>query len=252
MPLDLLLHPRVKKALPQRMRYWLAVRWYRSNLNKLAWVFNTDKWKVHRYTEQYAHYFSPLRFKRLRILEIGVGGYKDPRSGGNSLRMWKAYFPNSEICGIDLYDKRQLQEDRIAIFQGDQTDEQFLKEVVCKWGTPDIVIDDGSHINTHVIQTFEVLFPLMSDQGIYVVEDTQTSYWPEYGGDSANLNALSTTVGYFKSLVDGLNHEEWTGRAREPSYFNRRIRCIHFYRNLLFVFKGDNIKPAELEETSGE
>lgn len=248
MSLDLLLRPRVKKILPRRIRYWLAANWYSHDLDKLAWVFDTDKWKVHRYTPRYATYFWPLRFKKLKIVEIGVGGYTDPRTGGNSLRMWKAYFPNSQIYGIDVYDKRALEEERIAIFQGDQTDAEFLKGVVKKIGVPDIIIDDGSHINAHVIRTFEVMFPLMSERGIYVVEDTQTSYWPQYGGDSTDLNAPSTSMGYFKSLINGLNHHELIHREGAPSYFDRHIVSIHFYRNLLFVFKGDNAKPIELGE----
>lgn len=39
-------------------------------------------------------------------------------------------------------------------------------------GSLDVVIDDGSHRVDHQIASFEVLFPLLSDHGIYVVEDT--------------------------------------------------------------------------------
>ena len=52
----------------------------------------------------------------------------------------------------------------------------------------DIIIDDGSHINEHVIRTFQYLFPKLKPGGIYVVEDTQTSYRQDYGGDDKNLN----------------------------------------------------------------
>ena len=46
--------------------------------------------------------------------------------------------------------------------------------------------------------------------GIYVVEDTQTSYWRE--GHVTERNNPNTTMGFFKSLVDGLNWEDTLGR----------------------------------------
>jgi hypothetical protein len=212
----------------------------RHNLIKLATLFGTDKWNSHWYAQHYQRYFNPLRSKRLNILEIGVGGYGDPNEGGHSLRMWKEYFPNSMIYGIDICDKGPLQEKRIKIFQGSQDDSYFLRNVVNKIGKLNIVIDDGSHLNRHVIETFQILFPLLDEKGIYIIEDTQTSYWPGYGGSSHDLNDPKTTMGYFKNLIDGLNHKEMIKPGYSPSYFDRHIVAIHFYHNLIFIFKGDN------------
>ena len=39
-------------------------------------------------------------------------------------------------------------------------------------GTFDIILDDRSHLNKDVIQSFETLFPLLNDNGIYIIEDT--------------------------------------------------------------------------------
>ena len=33
-------------------------------------------------------------------------------------------------------------------------------------------MDDGSHTNKDVIKSFELLFPLLNDNGLYIVEDT--------------------------------------------------------------------------------
>ena len=91
------------------------------------------------------------------------------RAGGESLRMWKAFFPNSTIYGIDIVDKKHVEEDRIKVFQGSQDDESFLRKVIDETGGFDIIIDDGSHVNEHVIKSFNVLFPALRDSGIYVV-----------------------------------------------------------------------------------
>jgi len=148
---------------------------------------------LHWYAQHYEVHFAPLRRRRLNILEIGVGGFDDPEAGGASLRMWRTYFPRSQIFGIDIQDKRIHDEDRITTFKGSQADEEFLSDVVNRIGEIHIVIDDGSHRNEHVLRTFEFLFPRLHQQGIYVVEDTQTSYWSHMGGSSADLNLTSTT-----------------------------------------------------------
>ena len=74
---------------------------YFNNLGKLAFINQTDKGS-HGYVQYYDKHFRLLRKKRLNILEIGVGGYENLNLGGGSLRMWKYYFPNSRIFGIDI------------------------------------------------------------------------------------------------------------------------------------------------------
>ena len=156
-------------------------------------------------------------------MEIGVGGYENPNEGGNSLRMWKSYFKKSNIFGIDIFDKSNLNEDRIKIFQGSQTDEAFLKSVVSEIGKIDIVIDDGSHINNHVIETFKIIFPLINKDAIYIIEDLQTSYWTisdgiDWGG-SHDLNDPKTSMNFIKGLVDCINHKDFEVNRLHPNIF---------------------------------
>ena len=217
----------------------------RNDLPKLATIFGCDKWNRHWYAQHYDRHFRRLRLQPLKILEVGIGGYVDPNDGGRSLRMWKAYFPHSRIYGVDIYDKRGHEEPRIKTFQGRQEDEAFMKRVVEEMGGVDIAIDDGSHVNAHAIAAFQILFPLLSDRGIYVVEDTQTSYWPGFGGRSDDLNDPATIMGYFKGLLDRLNHAELLRPGYEPSYFDRHIVAMHFYHNLIFIEKGDNTEGSD-------
>jgi len=217
----------------------------RDDLNRLALIFHTDKWGSHSYTQHYQRYFQPLRHEELNVLEIGVGGYKRPDQGGESLRMWKAYFPNSRIVGIDLYDKTQLLERRIDIRQCDQTDSEALHRLSNEYGGFDIIIDDGSHLNEHVIKTFEILFPLMRPNGIYAVEDTQTAYWPTWGG---GIDSPRTSMAFFKGLTDGLNHAEYPLEDYQSSYFDRNIVEIAFFHNLVLICKGSNDETTNAPE----
>jgi hypothetical protein len=222
------------------------------DLRRLARLFGTDKEGLHFYCQHYQNHFQALRLKHINLLEIGIGGYDDPKQGGPSLRMWKTYFPNGRINGIDLLDKSSLEEARIRTFAGSQVDEAFLKRVVAEIGTPDIIIDDGSHRSEHVIASFKILFPLLAPHGIYVVEDLQTSYWgpdsPATGdwGGSSDLNAPHTSMNFLKSLVDGLNYEEFTLEGYRPSNLDRQIVAMHFYHNLVFIQKGMNDEGSNI------
>jgi len=150
--------------------------------------------------------------------------------------MWKVYFPRSHIFGIDIYDKTYHDENRIKTFKGSQTEEEFLKKVAVDIGPIDIIIDDGSHQNDHVITSFNILFPFLSPNGIYVIEDLETSYQVGFGG-SIDLLSTHTSMNFLKSLTDGLNYKEF---RHPPNYFDEHIVSIHFYHNLVFIYKGQN------------
>ena len=215
--------------------------WYRNDLNRLAGLFGTDKWGSHWYTQHYQRYFAPLKNKPLNVLEIGVGGYAWSDLGGYSLQMWKAYFRRSHIVGIDLHDKRHLSEERIDVRQCDQTDAEALYRLASEHGGFDIIIDDGSHLNEDVIKTFNILFPLLRQDGIYVVEDTQTAYWPTWGG---GLDSAQSSMAFFKKLCDGLNHAEYPLADYQPAYLDRHIVELAFFHNLVFIRKGNNNEQA--------
>ena len=203
---------RVRAILPWRI-YWELKRlreefkaWMTDgSLTELAKNYKTDKWGYHYYTPIYEQWFSPLRYKPVRLLEIGIGGYDKSHFGGDSLRMWKRYFRHGKITGIDLYEKSALAEKRIKTFKGDQSNPDFLREVVKAEGPFNIVIDDGSHMQSHIITTFEVLFPLMPTGSIYVIEDTQTSYWPKFEGSTSQMNEVPSAMNYFISRVHTIN-----------------------------------------------
>ncbi|MBB6474929.1 class I SAM-dependent methyltransferase [Sphaerisporangium rubeum] len=206
------------------------------NLDRLATRYGTDKYgTLHWYTPHYARYLAPLRDRPVRLLEIGVGGYQDPAAGGASLRMWQRYFPRGLIYGLDLFGKTGVRGPRIRTLQGDQGDPAALRALAAEHGPFDIVIDDGSHLNEHVLLSLRELFPHVRPGGLYVVEDTQTSYWPAFGGGGP-----TTTMEFAKTLIDGLQHREFTGPGHSPSLFDRHVVAVHFHHNLMVVEKGDN------------
>jgi len=132
--------------------------------------YDTDKnADFHNYTRQYDTLLCGFRDKPIKYLEIGV-------FNGGSVKAFRETFKNSTcILGLDIDNRCKNFEDienNIFIEIGDATDTNFINSITKKYGSFDIILDDGSHINRDVIKSFEILFPLLNDNGIYIVEDT--------------------------------------------------------------------------------
>jgi SAM-dependent methyltransferase len=167
-----------------------------STLNKLGIDYNTDKTsEVHNYLVKYEKYLPFKRFDKLNFLEIGV-------LRGESIKMWSEYFYRSKIVGIDIKPQYESTDERIIIEVGSQADNVFLNDVMRDHGPFDMILDDGSHMNEHVIYSFEHLFESVKPGGVYVIEDIGTSYWDEWGGGYLREN---TSMEYFKKLSDDIN-----------------------------------------------
>lgn len=166
-------------------------------LDEIAKKYGTDKCStIHNYCNKYEKYLLYNRDDKIKILEIGV-------SGGSSLKMWSEYFYNSLVIGVDILEKcKQYEEERIKVEIGRQEDPNFLKYLVEKYGNFDLIIDDGSHMQNHMIKSFEVLFDSLKNSGQYILEDTCCSYWDSHGG---GYRKNGTSVEYFKDLVDDVN-----------------------------------------------
>ncbi len=139
-------------------------------MNDIFNKYDTDKNSYsHNYTRQYEKLLNDYREKPIKYLEIGV-------FNGGSVKAFREYFKNSTcILGLDINDKCKIYEDNlnnVFVEIGDATDENFINKITEKYGTFDIILDDGSHINKDVIKSFELLFPLLNDNGLYIVEDT--------------------------------------------------------------------------------
>lgn len=131
-----------------------------------------SKWE--EYTETYERLFKNYKYgKKITMLEIGV------QSGG-SMVMWNSWFADAQFTyvGIDANPLcKQLDTsatDQTYIEIGSQNDVDFLEFMCEKYGPFDIVVDDGGHSAENMITSLRALFPCVTDDGIYVVEDTCT------------------------------------------------------------------------------
>ena len=149
-----------------------------NSLIQIGKKYPTSK-NISGFMELYESFFKDYKDKNINILEIGV-------DNGDSLRVWREYFSKAKICGIDII-KKDFKIPNVEILCGNQTDPIFLNSVVNKYKNFDIIIDDGSHISKDIIFTFNYLFKFLNNEGLYIVEDLQTSYIRRYGGSRINL-----------------------------------------------------------------
>ena len=195
---------------------------------KVPLELQISKWE--HYFDVYDHYLRELRNrKNLKILEIGV-------AGGGSLKMWRDYFDKSaSIFGIDVNPKCALIENSgCEIRIGSQTNKDFLAKVIKEMGGIDVVLDDGSHINQHVIETFTFLFPLLNFGGIYLIEDTSTSYWP--GQYKGGMRRRGTSIEFFKKLVDIPNRFFYRS-TNTMKVTIQDVESVHFHPSIIVVQK---------------
>lgn len=199
--------------------------------------------KIDHFFDDYETHLQRFRDTPVRLLEIGV-------HGGGSLELWRRYLgPQAKIHGIDIDPAAAGKAPPdCPVHIGSQADPSFLRSVLAEHGPFDILIDDGSHLMPHQIATFELAYPLLSPEGIYICEDAFTSYWCEYGGGT---DRRDTFIAYAKQRVDDL-HAFWRlDDAIEPSAFARSTRSIHFYSGAV-VFERQTITAPVYTVRQGE
>jgi hypothetical protein len=205
---------------------------------KLKDIFNnhtdrpSSKWK--HYFDIYDRHLQHLIGQEFTLFEIGV-------AQGGSLQIWRKYFGDKvKIIGIDIEPKSIYNESQIITEQGNQADPNFLMSLIKTHGTPDVIIDDGSHIQTDILATFSVLYPQLNYNGVYIVEDCHTSYSPQWSGGITSPFNFITVVSRFIHDVN----VEWIKEPYTPTIKN--IKAMSFYDSLVvFEKEKENALPKE-------
>ena len=101
---------------------------------------------------------------------------------------------------------------------------------------------DSSSVLKGVIKSFKYLYKALKKDGLYIIEDLQTSYFPRYGGSRINLRKKNTSLNFFKDLTDSINYEKNDKPFFHKSVFDGNVKFIHFYQNVVVVKKGESRK----------
>ena len=214
--------------------------------------FNSDKWE--HYFDIYDHLLGRFYESKVNYLEIGV-------QNGGSLEIAKKLFASdSLIIGMDIDPNCKHLEGKVAnqIIIGSQVDDATLSKV-SEFSPFDIIIDDGSHIQSHMIVTFFKLFPLLSQNGIYIIEDTHTNYSPEHQESFFGIGLYD----YFKGLSERLNIDFINSHFRKDRYklprserssirqipdIVRDIFSIEFFDSVIVIKKRTKTEPLRIRK----
>lgn len=153
-----------------------------------------DSDTCHNYTPYYDKLLGAYREDVKTVLEIGV-------HMGCSLRMWREYFPNAQILGLDTNGACMVHEgDRITVAMADQNNPAQLKEAANRFlfrnGSLtrgfDLIVDDGSHVREHQLVSLKALWPYLAHDGFYVIEDIGKVFSEvEWAGAFLNVERVS-------------------------------------------------------------
>lgn len=195
-----------------------------------------NKW-VH-YLDIYDRHFAPYRNTSVKMLEIGV-------SQGGSLELWRKYFgENATLFGIDIDPacaSRVTAPSQVRI--GSQDDPKFLRSVIDEMGTPDIILDDGSHIGRHQRASFDTLFPLLREGGLYLIEDLHTAY--SFVRWEGGYRRKGTGIELVKDMIDDMH--SWYHRKKIRTASRNQIGAIHIYDSITVIEKRQIARPGYVE-----
>ena len=205
------------------------------------YFYNNKKNLIHKwdhYFEIYDRHFKKYKDKDVVLLEVGV-------SRGGSLQMWSDYFgEGSKFYGIDIDPRcKEFENENTKIFIGSQADRKFLDYVKDNIPPVDILIDDGGHYMNQQIILFEQLFGYIKQNGVYLCEDTHSSYWLVFGG---GYKRRGTFIEYSKNFIDMLNAFHSEQNKYKINNFTKSVNSIHYYDSVLVIEKRKREKPKDV------
>ena len=204
------------------------------NLDELFTYYGTDKAKRvrnqynknldifigHGYSRFYENHFNFLKNTNFNLLEIGTWF-------GASTASFCKFFPNAKIFGIDKNFKFKYKSKNINFIQCDLSTKRGLEQLSNKiYGKKfKIIIDDGSHILTHIIKNIIIFTKYVERSGFYIIEDFNLPKYYKYLNDSNNKEIYIDEIlknikqkKYFKSDILSKSEQKYLFETIEKIY----------------------------------
>ena len=164
-----------------------------SRLNSSAHAHDlvTDKVSMHSYQTMYGMFLLPAARSatHFKMLEIGLGCDQLDGPGASAI-LWRDLLPDAELWMADINEAcvnkhaDSIRALNVHALVGSQSDEHTLKRWMNESGASkdpfDVVIDDGGHLNSQILLTFDALWPSVKKGGVYFMEDLHVGRIPGY------------------------------------------------------------------------
>ncbi len=161
----------------------------------------TDKNTVHSYLPLYEALLAPIKDTSGNLLEIGI-------HRGGSIKLWHDYFTKATIYGCDIQDRIKVPElklyPRVLLNSFENAYDTAYISKYFENKTFDFLLDDGPHTLESQEQFVELYSPLLSENGILIVEDVQNILWLE--------NLIKKTPEHLKQYIKTYDLRKNKGR----------------------------------------
>jgi hypothetical protein len=141
----------------------------KSPYNTLNKVTKHGSGHRHPYTAVYDFLFSTMRYRNIKLAEIGV-------LDNMSMLCWREYFPNADLFGFDfslrfIEEGRNLKLEKTLYDFMDVKKPESIDESLNKYGKYDIIIEDSTHEFNDQIRVCNVAHKYLNPGGVLVIED---------------------------------------------------------------------------------
>lgn len=217
-------------------------------------LYYTDKNTTHSYFGLYNKLLNPIRSQSKNILEIGIGDFG--AKNGGSLLLWKMYFKNALIHGVDIISKDRvydiiLRDTSIKTYLNtDAYNTEFVEEFKKQNILFDFIIDDGPHTLDSQCKCIELYSQLLTENGILVIEDVQDILWtekfkqitPNHLKKYIHIYDLRHIKNRYDDIVFVINKN-----IPNENYCNVNVPIVLSYENQLLVNKNSMMFKKTLE-----
>ncbi len=163
-------------------------------------VFKLNNNSGHGFSKFYEKNFEKFKDKKINILEIGS-------YAGASAAAFVKYFPNINIFCFDInISNFKYESKNIHVFGIDINNEKkinkILENILLQYNFDgfDLIIDDGSHNLSDILNGLKNFFKYVKSNGIYIIEDFKH---PNYYTYNKNINHI-----FIDELLNNLQNKK--------------------------------------------
>ena len=194
----------------------------KKDLDELLFFYGSDKAEIfrlknekgHGFSKFYKKYLSEFKNEQINILEIGS-------YAGASAAAFSKYIPNSKVFCFDVnITNFKYSSDKIFVYGLDIKNEykvsKILKQIFKKnkFEKFDLIIDDGSHLLSDMLFSFNFFLKYVKKNRFYIIEDFKHPNYYKYNNDTNeilvdNLLEIIPKKEYFHSKIINKKDQEF-------------------------------------------
>lgn len=196
------------------------------SLKDLAQRFPVDRDYAYQFLSKYELVFSQLQNVRT-VMEIGVHNH------GNELEIWNRYFESAQVIGVNR-EFHQLNNDlrNVSLVKVNFDDDEDFTRFINKYSSVDIVIDDYTNKMEDQQRLLARLFKSLTPNGIYIIEDLQTSRQCKQSQTNWGDPTKTTTLEMLETFISSGTITSDYMTPEEQSYVQDHIANCEIYEGV--------------------